>query len=126
MPALACCASCHCACRDYSVEVLSSLSTCFNASLYAALLVVDPRRSSTRRCAGTAAAAALLPSGRCRCRCLVALAPWPSHAPSCTARHTAQEVVKLAADVKEQGMSLVVFGEWYNVESMISVSVELW
>ena len=30
-----------------------------------------------------------------------------------------QEVSKLANDVKEGGLNLVVLGEWYNVESML-------
>jgi hypothetical protein len=32
-----------------------------------------------------------------------------------------QEVSKLASDIKDQGLSLVIFGEWYHVESMNQV-----
>jgi hypothetical protein len=33
----------------------------------------------------------------------------------------AQEVSKVASDVKDHGLSLVIFGEWYHVESMNQV-----
>lgn len=32
-----------------------------------------------------------------------------------------QEVTKLASDIKDAGLSLIIFGEWYHVESMNQV-----
>ena len=57
----------------YSVELLGSPATCFNASLYGALLVADPENE-----------------------------------------YAAAEVDKLAADVRERGLGLVVFADWFN------------
>jgi len=66
--------------KDYYVEVLSSPLTCFDATQYAALLIVDSEDE-----------------------------------------FYSQEVSKLAADVKEQGLNVVVIAEWYHVESMLSM-----
>jgi hypothetical protein len=66
--------------NGYSVEILSSPSTCFDAKEYGALLIVDSEDE------------------------------WYE-----------EERRKLAADVKEQGLALVVFAEWYNAASLGSM-----
>lgn len=35
--------------------------------------------------------------------------------------HLLTQVSKLAADVRDQGLSLIVFGEWYHVDSMLAM-----
>ena len=61
----------------YFIEVLGSPLTCFNASGYGALLIVDSEEE-------------FFPEG----------------------------IEKLCLDVNEQGLSLIVFADWYNVEVM--------
>ncbi len=53
---------------------------------------------------------------------------WSSYLPSCLVQYGAvmivdaeeeyypEEVAKLAKDVKQQGLGLLVFGEWYNLD----------
>ena len=64
----------------YTVDILASPATCFNASEYGALLVVDPEEE------------------------------W----------HEA-EVAKIAADVRDAGLGLLVVGEWFNTGTMASL-----
>lgn len=33
----------------------------------------------------------------------------------------AEEISKLKADVEQEGLGLIVFGEWYNVDTMIKM-----
>jgi membrane-bound transcription factor site-1 protease len=61
----------------YFVEVLGEPYTCFNASQYGVLMIVDPEDEF-----------------------------FP------------EEIEKIQQDVKEHGLSVVVFADWYNVEVM--------
>ena len=36
-----------------------------------------------------------------------------------------EEIAKLEADVRTQGLNVVVFGEWFNLETMKQVSCEV-
>ncbi|EFN59013.1 hypothetical protein CHLNCDRAFT_33771 [Chlorella variabilis] len=63
--------------EGFFLEVLASPATCFNASLYGSLLVVDSEDE------------------------------WYP-----------EEVAKLAADVEGQGLGLLVFADWYHLESI--------
>ena len=69
----------HLRSSGYYVEVLGSPFTCFDASQYGALLIVDPEEEF-----------------------------FP------------EEIEKLRQDV-EQGLSLIVFADWYNVSLMRKV-----
>jgi membrane-bound transcription factor site-1 protease len=63
--------------NGYFLEVLGSPLTCFDASQYGAILLVDPEEEFSE-----------------------------------------EEISKLTTDVNENGLSVAVFGEWYNVPIM--------
>lgn len=63
--------------KGYFLEILASPATCFDASVYGALMIVDPEEEF-----------------------------YP------------EEVAKLTVDVEEKGLGLVIFADWYDVDTI--------
>ena len=66
--------------EGYHVETLGSAFTCFNASNYGTLIMVDSEEE-----------------------------------------YSHEEIQKIHADVTEKGLGLIVFAEWYNVDTMVKM-----